>query len=239
MAEASSSRPRGAGVRRPRRARARRRDAEGDRAPHRASRGLAVAASSWTASPAPIEQAEGFAAILGDEPLQAAIQIEVPTDVVLARILGRRVCPVCGTTTSAPREVVSVPCPRGDGWAVRRKDDTEAAVRRRLALYDEESGPLVRWFADRGLARHGRRRGEPRRGLRGDPRRAPPRALGRRSRCRVAAPQAAPAAPDCSTIGSSRPAASGRRYLTTMFSIPGSGSGSFGSIAFEGVHDEL
>ena len=75
--------------------------------------------------PRTVEQAEGFAEILGDEPLQAAIQIEVPTDVVLARILGRRVCPVCGTTTSAPREVVSVPCPRGDGWAVRRKDDTE------------------------------------------------------------------------------------------------------------------
>ena len=101
--------------------------------------------------PRTVEQADGFAAILGDEALQAAIQIEVPTDVVLARILGRRVCPVCGTTTSAPREVVSVPCPKGDGWAVRRKDDTEDAVRRRLALYDEESGPLVRWFAARGL----------------------------------------------------------------------------------------
>lgn len=101
--------------------------------------------------PRTVEQAEGFASLLGAEPLCAAIQIEVPNEVVLARILGRRVCPVCGTTTSAPREVASVPCPRGDGWAVRRKDDTEAAIRRRLDLYDDEAGPLIKWFADRSL----------------------------------------------------------------------------------------
>ncbi len=101
--------------------------------------------------PRTIDQAEGFAALLGDEGLHAAIQVEVPVDVVLARILGRRVCPVCGTTTSAPREVASVPCPQGDGWAVRRKDDTEEAIRRRLDLYDDESGPLVKWFDERGL----------------------------------------------------------------------------------------
>ena len=89
--------------------------------------------------------------IVGAETLCAAIQIEVPTDVVLARILGRRVCPTCGTTTSAPREVARVPCPRGDGWAVRRKDDTETAIRRRLELYDDESRYLVKWFDERGL----------------------------------------------------------------------------------------
>ena len=44
-----------------------------------------------------------------------------------------------------------VPCPRGDGWAVRRKDDTESAIRRRLDLYDEESRFLVKWFDERGL----------------------------------------------------------------------------------------
>jgi adenylate kinase len=34
---------------------------------------------------------------------------------------------------------------------VRRKDDTEAAIRRRLDLYDEEAGPLVAWFQERDL----------------------------------------------------------------------------------------
>jgi adenylate kinase len=101
--------------------------------------------------PRTIEQAEGFAEIVGAETLCGAIQIEVPTDVVLARILGRRVCPTCGTTTSAPREVARIPCPRGDGWAVRRKDDTETAIRRRLELYDDESRYLVKWFDERGL----------------------------------------------------------------------------------------
>jgi adenylate kinase len=101
--------------------------------------------------PRTVEQAEGLAEIVGADTLCAAIQIDVPVDVVLARILGRRVCPTCGTTVSAAREVARVPCPRGDGWAVRRKDDTEAAVRRRLDLYDDESRHLVKWFDERGL----------------------------------------------------------------------------------------
>ena len=61
--------------------------------------------------PRTIEQAEGFAEIVGAETLCGAIQIEVPTDVVLARILGRRVCPTCGTTTSAPARGRSHPVP--------------------------------------------------------------------------------------------------------------------------------
>jgi adenylate kinase len=101
--------------------------------------------------PRTVDQADAFTDLLGNESLQAAIQVKVEADVVLARILGRRVCPVCGTTVSAAREVASVPCPRGDGWAVRRKDDTEAAIRRRLDLYDEEAGPLIAWFQEREL----------------------------------------------------------------------------------------
>ena len=32
-----------------------------------------------------------------------------------------------------------------------RADDTPEAIARRLALYDEQTAPLVDWFADRGL----------------------------------------------------------------------------------------
>ena len=32
-----------------------------------------------------------------------------------------------------------------------RADDTEEAIRRRLALYESETAPLLAWFADRGL----------------------------------------------------------------------------------------
>jgi adenylate kinase len=127
--------------------------------------------------PRTVEQADGFAAILGGEPLQAAIQIEVPTDVVLARILGRRLPCVRHDDLGAARSSRCLSSRRRLG--VRRKDDTETrsgagcAVRRGV-------GPLVRWFADRGLLVTVDGAASPGSGLRGDPRR-PARALGRQS----------------------------------------------------------
>jgi len=55
-------------------------------------------------------------------PLDAAVNLDVPVDEVTARMLARG-----------------------------RADDTEEAIRRRLALYESETAPLLVWFADRGL----------------------------------------------------------------------------------------
>lgn len=55
-------------------------------------------------------------------PLDAAVNLDVPVDVVTARMLARG-----------------------------RADDTEEAIRRRLALYESETAPLLAWFTDRGL----------------------------------------------------------------------------------------
>jgi len=54
--------------------------------------------------------------------LDAAVNLDVPVDEVTARMLARG-----------------------------RTDDTEEAIRRRLALYESETAPLLAWFADRGL----------------------------------------------------------------------------------------
>ena len=61
--------------------------------------------------PRTIEQAEGFAEIVGAETLCGAIQIEVPTDVVLARILGRRVCPDLRHDDIGPARLPRIPAP--------------------------------------------------------------------------------------------------------------------------------
>jgi len=37
------------------------------------------------------------------------------------------------------------------GEVVQRDDDTEAAIRRRLELYERETAPLVDWYKSRGL----------------------------------------------------------------------------------------
>jgi adenylate kinase len=77
-----------------------------------------------------------------------AVSLDVPLTEARRRMATRRVCPVCGTIVSVRDAAIdSVPCPRGDGTAVRRGDDRDEAIDRRLALYERETGPLVPWFA--------------------------------------------------------------------------------------------
>lgn len=97
-------------------------------------------------------QAEELQRMLEPEGLTAAIDIAVPTQVVLHRLSGRRVCQTCG----APYHIDVPPqvdwtCDRDGGPVVQREDDTEAAISRRLELYERETGPLIDFYDDIGL----------------------------------------------------------------------------------------
>ena len=65
------------------------------------------------------------------------IDLDVPTEVVLRRIAGRRVCVQCGTTyhVDQPPKDPWI-CDVCGGHVVQRDDDTEDAVMRRLELYE-------------------------------------------------------------------------------------------------------
>jgi adenylate kinase len=96
-------------------------------------------------------QAEGLAAVLGERGLDAVVELDVPTEVVVERISSRRVCADCGTVQT-PESVAAGACPNcGSGRLVQRDDDTADAVRRRLALYDEQTRPLVDFYRDQGV----------------------------------------------------------------------------------------
>lgn len=97
-------------------------------------------------------QAEELERVLLPESLDAAIDIEVPTAVVLKRLSGRRVCIECG----APYHVDAPPkvnwtCDIDGAAVVQRDDDTEAAISRRLDLYERETGPLIDFYGERGV----------------------------------------------------------------------------------------
>jgi len=99
-------------------------------------------------------QAEGLADVVGPGGLDAVIELQVPTDVVVDRISRRRVCAQCGTTYDAgsPPQGGWDACDNcGCGPVVQRDDDREEAVRRRLDLYEQETAPLASWYADQGL----------------------------------------------------------------------------------------
>lgn len=102
--------------------------------------------------PRTLAQGEALFEVLGAAAADLAVEIDVATDVVLPRLAARRVCKDCGTAAAAPDGVAHhLACPRCGGIAQRRDDDTDEAITRRLALYDEESGPLLQWLADQGI----------------------------------------------------------------------------------------
>lgn len=78
---------------------------------------------------------------------QLVISLEVPTEQVLRRLAGRRTCQSCGANygpDSLPK--VEDVCDVCGGPVVQRDDDTEAAISRRLAVYEERTAPLVAWY---------------------------------------------------------------------------------------------
>jgi adenylate kinase len=97
-------------------------------------------------------QAEELGRMLGPGGLDAAVDIDVPTEVVLARISGRRVCKTCGATyhVDAPPKTPWV-CDKDGGEVVQREDDTPEAVTKRLELYERDTRPLLDFYEGLGL----------------------------------------------------------------------------------------
>jgi inorganic pyrophosphatase len=102
--------------------------------------------------PRTVEQAGALAGMLADATLDRAVVIDVPLEVSRARLLARRVCTGCGRIYSVERArgLETWTCGACGGLVRRRTDDTEEAVTRRLALYDEQTRPLLDWFDRRG-----------------------------------------------------------------------------------------
>ena len=111
-------------------------------------------------------QAEALEVVLDGQPLDAVLDLEVPTEIVLDRIAGRRVCVNCGAlyhVNMPPQQNWS--CDLCGGHVVQRDDDTEEAVQRRLELYELETVPIIDFYRDLGKLVVGRRRGRGRRGV--------------------------------------------------------------------------
>lgn len=85
--------------------------------------------------------------------LDVVINFEVTEDEIVARLSGRRVCPVCKTVyhlvAHPPR--VAERCDRDGTGLIQRDDDREATVRRRLEVYAARTRPLVDLYRGRGL----------------------------------------------------------------------------------------
>lgn len=100
--------------------------------------------------PRTLSQGQALFEALGSSAVDQAVELHVPTQVVLPRLAARRVCDRCGTGTTVAPGVAELPCGCG-GTLTRRADDTDEAIATRLALYDTQTGPLVAWLDSIGI----------------------------------------------------------------------------------------
>jgi adenylate kinase len=107
--------------------------------------------------PRTIPQAEGLEIMLAEigQPLRVAILFDVDSQLLIQRISGRRSCQDCGRVFNIHTAPVPVPPPCGGQCTtprlVQRPDDNEATVSKRIAVYEEQTQPLVGFYRQRGI----------------------------------------------------------------------------------------
>ncbi len=88
-----------------------------------------------------------------DKPLTAVLKYAISDDLAVRRLSNRWTCPVCKRTynmESKPPAHDRV-CDVEGADLERRADDDDLTVRRRLALYREQTAPLEAFYRERGL----------------------------------------------------------------------------------------
>lgn len=109
--------------------------------------------------PRTIAQADGLGQLLLDlgKPLDAVILFNIDNAELIRRISGRRTCQDCGRVFNIHTAPPGTPphCTQCDDKPrlVQRPDDSEATVAKRLAVYEEQTRPLVDYYRGRGLLR--------------------------------------------------------------------------------------
>lgn len=97
------------------------------------------------------EQGTGLDGLLDElgRSVDLVVLFEAPDEVLVKRLSGRRSCPRDGKVYNVyynPPETEGV-CDRCGGELVHRKDDTAETVTRRLQVYEDETAPLIAFYA--------------------------------------------------------------------------------------------
>jgi adenylate kinase len=88
-------------------------------------------------------------------PLTAVLKFEITDDMAVRRLSNRWTCPNCKRTYNAEfkRPIQEGICDHCGAKLERRADDEELTIRRRLAVYREQTEPLEAFYRERGLLR--------------------------------------------------------------------------------------
>jgi adenylate kinase len=85
--------------------------------------------------------------------LSAVLLIDAPDDEVVRRLSGRRTCAKGGHVYHLefdPPKNEGV-CDQDGSRLIQRDDDRAETVRKRLAVYHDQTEPLIKWYEDKGV----------------------------------------------------------------------------------------
>jgi adenylate kinase len=105
--------------------------------------------------PRTVTQADELSSFLqrNGKSLDRVVYFSLPKTEIVKRISGRRSCPEC----KAVYQLESIP-PRRDGMCdvcgiplIQRNDDKPETIESRLAVYQEQTEPLIKYYKNRGI----------------------------------------------------------------------------------------
>ncbi|MCL1875312.1 MAG: adenylate kinase [Synergistaceae bacterium] len=85
-------------------------------------------------------------------PLDVVILFDIDDEVVVSRLTNRRTCSKCGKITNL-LYYHGENCADCGGILLQRDDDREQVIRNRLAVYNEQTAPLIEWYDKKGILR--------------------------------------------------------------------------------------
>jgi adenylate kinase len=106
--------------------------------------------------PRTVPQAETLDDILretADTKLDVVLELVVDNEEVIRRLSGRRTCRTCNHIWHVDFDPPQVPgvCDIDGGELFQRDDDKPVTIENRLEVYDEQTAPLIAYYAGRGV----------------------------------------------------------------------------------------
>jgi len=104
--------------------------------------------------PRTLAQAEALQVLLSNmnKKVDYALHVDVPTDQLIKRLTGRRICPKCGATYhdvfNPPKELGI--CDRDGAELIQREDDQASTVKKRLSVNLEQTKPILDFYEEQG-----------------------------------------------------------------------------------------
>lgn len=105
--------------------------------------------------PRNINQAEALDRLLTQikKPLDFSILIDVPSEILIKRLSGRRTCSLTGKTLNIyfSRKDEINQCLSNGGELLQREDDNEESIIKRIEVYKEQTEPMIEFYKSSGL----------------------------------------------------------------------------------------